>query len=102
MVDLLLALVGHMKFHSLFSYHVVFPKLQVCGYGAQEKNAPDPSAYWGLRDSKFKYKGEDTTLMVLDTGIDWTHPSFASKGDKLWLPQYEQFKYPCYDEDGHE
>ena len=86
-----------MKFH--FICHVVVPELQMCGYGAQQKNAPDPSSYWGLRDCK--YIGEGTTLMLFDTGIDWTHPSFASKGDKLWLLQYKQHQ-PCgFDEDGH-
>ena len=35
-----------MKVH--FICHVVVPELQMCGYGAQQKNAPDPSSYWNL------------------------------------------------------
>ena len=64
-------------------------------HGVQQRDAPDPSSYWNLHGRK--YEGEGTTLMVFDTGIDKNHPSFASKGDKLWLPQ----GIDCNDEEGH-
>ena len=62
----------------------------------------DPSSYWSLR-KYCKYKGEGTTLMVFDTGIDRNHPSFASKGDdKLWLPQEQsQEQFSCDDKSEH-
>ena len=77
---MLLALLACMKFHFIFIHHVVVP--QMSGHGAQQYLL-DPSSYWGLRDCK--YKGEGTTLMMFDGGIDWDHPSFANKNnDKLF------------------
>ena len=64
------------------------------------RNAHDPASYWYLYDHKrsfnLEYEGDSTTLMILDTGIDRTHPSFAQKGDKLWEPQGD-----CSDDKGH-
>ena len=71
-------------------------------YGTQNSNVLDPSSYWKLRKC-CKYKGEGTTLMVFDTGIDKTHPSFASRKNNtsLWLPQ-EQLRAQFTCDDKHE
>ena len=54
----------------------------------------NPRTYWRLHECE--YTGVGTTLMVFDTGIDKSHPSFSSKS--LLLPQGS-----CDDEDksGH-
>ena len=41
-------------------------------------NTPDPSSYWKLQQH-CTYKGEGTTIAIVDTGIQKNHPAFASK-----------------------
>ena len=68
----------------------------MCGYGAQQLNAADPSSYWGRRD--LQYIGEGT-ILKFDTGIT-VHP-LAEQVTSYVLLQYKQHQ-PCgFDEDGH-
>ena len=64
-----------------------------------QKRPINPTTFWKLDDCK--YKGDGTTLMVFDTGIDWTHQSFSSKSKDMLLLLPEGGSYDDMDKKGH-
>ena len=74
----------------------LFILFAVDGFRSTIRDFINPRTFWNLHDCK--YKGDGTTLMVFNTGIDKSHPSFSSKS--LLLPQ-DDGSYDDEDENGH-